>query len=105
MPTSRPKRSRLASLRLTPGELTVLRRKAHAAGLALSAYLRQAGLQKMIRARRGQAERDAIYQLSKIGNNLNQLARAANTAGQVVALEMLEAAIERLRDVLDELMG
>lgn len=105
MAASRTTRSCLTSVRSTPGELAVLRRKAHAAGLPLSTYLRRAGLQKTIRARRGQAERDTIYQLSKLGNNLNQLARAANTAGQVVGLEILEPVIEELRGVLGELMG
>lgn len=105
MSVPRTTRSCLRSVRLTPGELAVLRGKAHTAGLPLSTYLRQAGLQKRIRARRGQAGRDAIYQLSKIGNNLNQLARAANTAGQVVALELLEPVLEQLREVLEELKG
>lgn len=98
-------RSHFRSLRLTPGELAVIRGKAHAAGLPVSTYLRRVALGKRVRARRGQVDRDAIYHLSKIGNNLNQLARAANTAGQVVAVELLEEALGELREVLDELVG
>jgi hypothetical protein len=105
MPPSRTTRTHIQSVRLTRGELAVLHGKAHAAGLPLSTFLRHAALAKRIRARRGQLERDAIYQLVKVGTNINQLARAANTAGQVVALELLEAALEDLRAALDDLTG
>lgn len=103
MPTSRTTRTHFRSLRLTPGELAIIRGKAHAAGLPVSTYLRQAGLGRKVRARRGQIRRDAIYQLIRIGTNINQLARAANTAGQVVALDLLEEALEELRAALDSL--
>jgi len=105
MPASRPTRSCFRSLRLTPGELALVRARAHSAGLPVSTFLRRAALGQAVRARRGQVERDAIYQLSKIGNNLNQLARAANTARQVVALELLEEALQELRAALAELTG
>jgi hypothetical protein len=103
MPTSRPTRAHFRSLRLTPGELAVIRGKARAAGLPVSTYLRQVALGKKVRVRRGQVRRDTVYQLIKVGTNINQLARAANTAGQVVALELLEAALQELRRVLDKL--
>lgn len=70
----------------------------------MSAFLRRAALGKRVRSRSGQVRRDAVYQLSKIGNNLNQLARAANTAGQVRAMERLEAVLEELREALEELV-
>lgn len=105
MPPSRTIRSHIQSVRLTRGELAVLHGKARTAGLPLSTFLRHAALGKTVRARRGQVDRDAIYQLVKVGNNINQLARAANAAGQVVALELLEQAIEDLRSALDHLTG
>lgn len=103
MSRSRTTRTHIQSVRLTPGELAVLRGRAHAAGLPLSTFLRDAALGKDIRARRGQLRRDAIYQVAKVGTNVNQLARAANTAGQVVALELLEEALEDLRRALAHL--
>lgn len=81
-----------------------MRARAHAAGLTVSAFLRRAAVGKRVRSRSGQVRRDAVYQLSKIGNNLNQLARAANTAGQVRAMERLEAVLEELREALEELV-
>lgn len=103
MPTSRPTRTHFRSVRLTPGELAVIRGKARAAGMPVSTYLREVALGKKVRVRPGQVRRDAVYQLIKVGTNINQLARAANTAGQVVALELLEAALQELRRVLDKL--
>ncbi len=93
------------SLRLTAGERAVVRAKAHAAGLSVSELLRRSVLGQRVRVRPGQVRRDAVYQLSKIGNNLNQLAHVANAAGQVRAEERLEAALEELRSVLTELSG
>ena len=103
MPTSRTTRTHFRSLRLTPGELAIIRGKARAAGLPVSTYLRQVGPGKRVRVRRGQIRRDAVYQLIRIGTNINQLARAANTVGQVVALDLLEEALEELRGALDRL--
>lgn len=100
----RRRRVHFQSLRLTAGERAVVRARAHAAGLTVSAFLRRAALGKRVRSRSGQVRRDAVYQLSKIGNNLNQLARAANTAGQVRAMERLEAVLEELREALEELV-
>jgi len=53
--------------------------------------------------RSGQVRRDAVYQLSKIGNNLNQLARGANTTGQVRLAERVEALLEEVRAKVAEL--
>ena len=103
--TPRTTRTCLITIRTTPGERAIVRAKAHAAGLPVSTYMRQAGLGLKVQARRGQARRDAIYHLSKIGTNLNQIARVVNTTGQLVALELLEPAIEELRAVLERFKG
>jgi len=100
----RPRRVFFQNLRLTAGERTVLRNRAHAAGLTVSAFIRRAALGKRVRARPGHLRRDAIYQLSKIGNNVNQLAHAANMAGQVTAEELLAETLEELRAALARLM-
>lgn len=105
---SRPERARrvyFQSLRLTAGERAVIRARAHAAGLSVSAFMRRSALGQRVRARSGQVRRDTVYQLSKVGNNLNQLARVANTARQVRSEERLEEVLEELRAVLDELTG
>jgi len=100
---SRPRRVHITSLRLTTSERRRIRATAHAAGLSVSAFIRRAALGRRIRARRGHLRRDAIYHLSKIGNNINQLARVANTVGEVRAIELLEEAVVDLRHALAEL--
>lgn len=75
MPSSRTNRTPIQSVRLTPGELAVVRGKVRAAGMPVSTFLRQVGLGKKVRVR----------------------------PGQVVSLELLEAALQELRRVLDKL--
>jgi len=102
-------RDRIRSLRLTAGEDAMIRAKAHVTGLTFSAYLRRVGLGKRVRARPGQVDDDALYHLARIGNNLNQIARAMNTARkgarQPVAQERLEEVLEKLHVLLDRLCG
>lgn len=99
----RSRRVHFQSLRLTAGERAIVRARAHAAGLTVSAFLRRAALGQQVRARPGQVRRDAVYHLSKIGTNLNQLAHAANVARQVRAEELLEETLAELRATLAEL--
>ena len=67
-------------LRVSPAEVAAWRAKAEAAGVPLSDLLRQA----MARTRTWTAagaeiERERTRQVARIGNNLNQVARWANT--------------------------
>ena len=101
-PTQPPNRSSRLFVRLTDEERASLEREAHAAGLTLSDYVRS----RVIR-HRGPNPRSAMAraartsflamspplfaELSRIGNNLNQLARAFNRGrdidrGEVVRL-------------------
>jgi hypothetical protein len=78
---------RTASLRLqlTPSERAELEQGAAAAGTHLSQYVRELCLRRAATApvvagtKRNREARGLIYQLTVIGNNLNQLARVANT--------------------------
>ena len=78
---------RTASLRLqlTPSERAELEEGAAAAGTHLSQYVRELCLRRAAAApvvagtKRNREARGLIYQLTVIGNNLNQLARVANT--------------------------
>ena len=74
------RRTVTAAARVSPAELADWRAKAAAAGLSLSALLRQA----MARTRTWTApatevERERTRELARIGANLNQIARWANT--------------------------
>ena len=69
----------LVAVRLTPDESADWRAKAKAAGVPLSALIRRA----MARTRTwtvpaAEVERERTRQVSRIGNNLNQIARWAS---------------------------
>ena len=81
----------LVAVRLTPDESADWRAKAAAAGVPLSALIRRA----MARTRTwtapaAEVERERTRQVSRIGNNLNQIARWANThKGAAEAVEVI----------------
>ena len=91
----------LVAVRLTPDESADWRTKAKAAGVPLSALIRRA----MARTRTwtvaaAEIERERTRQVSRIGNNLNQIARWANThKGAVEAVEVIGHLIAIKREV------
>ena len=88
-----------ANARVTPSELEQWRAKARAAGVSLSELLRQAMTRtRTWTAAAREAERERTLQLARIGSNLNQIARWANTHKSTAeAVEVIAhlAAIER----------
>ncbi|MGB5634025.1 MAG: plasmid mobilization relaxosome protein MobC [Waterburya sp.] len=69
-------------LRLLPSERKTMEQKAEAANLKLSEYLRAAGLNKTIRSQPKVPEinRATYVELGRIGNNINQLTKAAHAS-------------------------
>lgn len=95
-------RTTTASIRLAPAELASWRASAEAHGLSLSDWLRdQVGAARpRSRPARGRAGTDPrlLAELARIGNNLNQLARAANSQRlpELVQLQAIEQALREL---------
>ena len=91
----------LVAVRLTPDESADWWANAKAAGVPLSALVRRA----MARTRTwtvpaAEVERERTRQVSRIGNNLNQIARWANThKGAVEAVEVIGHLIAIKREV------
>lgn len=87
-------------IRCSEEERTAWKAKADAAGLTLSALVRQSlGRVRTWTAVDRRAVRDQVLQLARIGNNLNQIARWANTHKSAAdAAQVIEAliGIERL---------
>ena len=81
----------LVAVRLTPDESADWRTKAKAAGVPLSALIRRAMARtRTWTARAAEIERERTRQVSRIGNNLNQIARWANRhKGAADAVEVL----------------
>ncbi len=107
-------------LRLSPSERKKLEELAEAVGLKLSSYLRQAGLnggevgsQKKMNPIVPEANRrtywelgETNYQLRRIGININQIAKASNTAlkrGYLLPVESEK--LSQLSQQLEELEG
>lgn len=65
---------------MTATEKKVLEKKAEIAGMRLSPYLLSCGLNKQITAPIPKFDRLSLAQLAGIGNNLNQIAKHANSA-------------------------
>ena len=92
-----------ATLRLTEDERAVLEGRATEAGLSVASYLRAAALgQSGPRARRRPTvERAALIaataELNRVGNNVNQLARAINRGREA---DVLAETLAELRGVL-----
>ncbi len=88
-----PKAVRLG-LALTEAEREQIRANAKLAGLTVSEYLRQAALGAEIHARPQGITLDALYELRRIGNNLNQLTRASNDPTRLLIKERALAVLE-----------
>lgn len=92
-------RTETLGIRLTPAERLQLDQAASAAGLTPSEYARRLALQGRVAIRQSRALDPAVFEeLRRIGVNLNQLARVANSSGQVPA--GLAAACEAVERVL-----
>ena len=87
-------RDRLVVVRVSEPERERLQGVARSAGLSVSEFLRRRAFGRPVRAR---VDAKAELQLRAIGVNLNQLARAANAAGQVERGHDLDRALADLR--------
>lgn len=67
-------------IRLTEDEYKTLSSKAEAAGMSLSEWVRRAALEQELPSPRSEIDMNLYKELTRIGININQLARAANTA-------------------------
>lgn len=96
-------RDRNFKVRCSAGELEVLKNKAEAAGLGLSQFVRDSVAQKQIISREDvSVRRAAIREISKCGNNLNQIARKLNTESiaDLSMLATIENHLSKLRELL-----
>lgn len=81
-------------LRISNEDKEKLKEKAAAAGYrSVSKYIRDCALGKKITAH---VDIDAVYNLRKVGNNLNQIARQINTEKKDETLFALKSDIEAL---------
>ena len=106
------RRTAALHVQLTPCERAELEAAADTAGAAsLSAFVRLLCLRRLADAgrvagtRRNPDARRLIAELSAIGNNLNQLARIANTTRAMAAAEELGAATRLLKSAIARVLA
>ena len=98
-------------VQLTPSERADLSLSAQMAGTSLSQYVRELCLRRSVTpsteggARRNPEAKRLMYELSAIGNNLNQLARVANTFHAAPQHAELKAAIEALKATMARVLS
>lgn len=104
-PPQNIRRDQQLNISLTCEEATLLRRRAQQAGLRLPVYCRHHLLQHQLVTREIVPTRfdpRLVHQLMRIGNNLNQIARAMNTHPDHPAPGDLWPALRELRAMLNE---
>ena len=92
-------RDQIKSIRFSQDELDWLEKRANEAGVSFGRYVRQVALGERLQETDKPASEGELWELGKqlrgIGNNINQIARVANTSGKVNP--------SRLTDSLDRL--
>jgi hypothetical protein len=95
-----PRFTLVKPVRFAPDEWDKIRARAAEVRLPPSTYVRQTALGYRLS---GRINARAIYELGQIGNNLNQLARLANTTGRLEHSQQLEAVLDELLDAIRRL--
>ena len=90
------RRHHVVCLRANDDELHRLEDLARQCGLPRSRFIRDAALGVRLRTRLRVNERDAIHQLARAGNNLNQLTRHANATRRVELSRRLAEVLEEV---------
>lgn len=108
--TETRQRSRLVAVRCTDAELAAITAGAARAGLSVGAFMRHQaiGTPGPRAARTPHVDRAALAlvlaRLGQFGSNLNQIARVANTTGEVDRWDNLPDALAATREMRDALM-
>jgi hypothetical protein len=92
-------RKHLFSLRLSDIELDLLRIKSLDAGMSASELMRRNALMRPLPKRLSKISLQTYWELGQIGNNLNQLVKATNTALKIG--RTLPADPQLLRELLE----
>ena len=101
MKEDKERRSAWIKMRVTPDEKKLIESKASAQGQTVTDFLRQRALD--FRLRQSPLEKERIRQLARIGSNMNQIARWANTyKKRAEAVEVITRLIELERELHSE---
>jgi hypothetical protein len=99
-----PFKTEVVSVRMSPVERRAVAERADLCGHCLSTYMRSVALGSIPRSRPRRIEQKVVYLLGRIGTNLNQLTRIANTTGRIDHTRRLEAVINELLEAIRRLV-
>lgn len=91
-------RSTVLKFRVTQAEKAAILARVEATGMTVSDFLR--GLALNSRIRKTEHERAKLLQLARLGNNVNQLARWANTYKESAKAEHVLYELEKLQTAI-----
>jgi catalase (peroxidase I) len=99
------KKTKVVPCRFSPDEYAELKAKAASSGLSVSALVRESVTKiKAWTPAHATAEKERVRQVARIGNNLNQIARAVNQQGvvnhEIDILRLLQSIQDDLRKSL-----
>jgi hypothetical protein len=97
-------KTEVVSVRMSPAERLAVAERADRCGQCLSTYMRRVALGSIPRSRPRRIEQKVVYHLGRIGNNLNQLTRIANTTGRIDLSQRLEAVLNELLQAIRRLI-
>lgn len=101
MKENKERRSAWIKMRVTPDEKKLIESKASSQGQTVTDFLRQRALD--YRLRQSPLEKERIRQLARIGSNMNQIARWANTyKKRAEAVEVITRLILLERELHEE---
>lgn len=94
----------LPPVRVSDDERAQIKAQASAASMSVSAYVRAIALTGRVTVKQPQADAEAVRLLLIAGNNINQLAKAANQLGRVDVVALHETLAD-LRAAAGKIVG
>ena len=76
-------RNRRIALRISNENFEIINHKAKLCHMTMSEYMRKSALEKIIVIKNIDQFKELIFEINKIGTNINQIAKIANTYGYV----------------------
>ena len=107
---SRERKTKQVNFRLSPSEYLHVKEQADKLGVSISTYCQVLSVKTKIKAPKIAVKdsRKIAYELSKIGGNINQIAKKVNQGGgtvEIAALNSIKKGLAEIWKQLDDLQG
>lgn len=99
-PKAKVRRDKILRIRISASELFLIRSKAREAGMRPSTWIRQASRSAQIIPRWSTEQMQLLRVLSGVANNLNQLARQANSGKLLFIAQKCEVVLDEIDQTL-----